>query len=62
MTVSVEFYHRHAKRLSDRNVQAIVSEELAAAGYVIDRLRDVEAARYGLSYWRYVIPVRQVTA
>lgn len=60
--MTVEFFHRHDRRLSDRNVQTIISDDLAAAGYVVDRLRDVEASRFGQSYWRYVIPVRQVTA
>jgi hypothetical protein len=60
--MTAEFIHRHNKRLSDRNVQTIVAEELARHGYVVDRLRDVDAAPYGPACWRYVIPIRQVTA
>lgn len=60
--MTVEFYHRHSKRLIDRNVFAIVAEDLAKCGYVVDRLRDVEAERYGAAYWKYFIPVRLVVS
>jgi hypothetical protein len=60
--LTVEFYHRHHKRMKDSNVLALVSVGIASNGLVVDRLRDVIAKRLNRSYWHYVVPVMQVTA
>jgi hypothetical protein len=60
--MNVEFFHRHTKRLNDNNVRALIADDLAKTGYVPDRLYDVKARRYGRSYWRYLVPLRRVTA
>lgn len=54
-----EFYHRHPKRLSEDNVRAVVATDLAQAGYISDRLKEIVVKRVG-ACWHYIIPVKQV--
>lgn len=48
-------------RLKDEAVQHMVSHDpdLAKQGYVVDRLKPIEAEKVGPS-WHYTIPVRSV--
>jgi len=60
--MQAEFYHRHHERLSDQNLRTLVADDLARRGFITDKLKNIEANRYGTSYWHYVIPVQRVTA
>jgi hypothetical protein len=61
-SLQVEFYHRHAKRLTDANLLTVIGTSIASDGLVVDRLKDVTAKRLNHSYWHYIVPVMQVVA
>lgn len=61
--MTLDFYHRSLLRLTDDNVRTLVGsdQDVAKQGYIVDRLKEVSAERYGRSYWKYQVPVMSVT-
>ncbi len=61
--MKLDFYHRSLLQLTDDNVRTIVGgdRDVQKQGYTVDRLKPIVVERYGTSYWKYAVPVMQVT-